>query len=145
MYAPGHEEQPAQPVHVHFNVHVWLFDAHQLLHNAAVVVVVVVLEQEEHPAQRDQMHFVAHGLELGAHQLSHVVAVLIVVAVVVGVVVVTVSAMGGGNAAHNDAVQSPKPANSNNPPLSLPRTLTEGETDTHRERGGGDSHTHTKR
>ena len=54
---------------MHFNVHVWLFDAHQLLHIEAVVVVVVVLEQEEHPAQRAQVHFIAHGLELGAHQL----------------------------------------------------------------------------
>ena len=74
MYAPEHEEQPAQPVQVHFNVHVWTFDAHQLLHNAAVVVVFVVLEQEEHPAQRGQVHFIAHGLDLEAHQLSHSVA-----------------------------------------------------------------------
>ena len=111
MYTPWHEEQPAQPVQVHFNVHVWLFDSHQLLHNAAVVVVVVVLEQDEHPAQRAQVHFIVHGLELGAHQLSHVIAVLIAVAVVVGVVVVTVSAMEGGNAGRNEAVQSLKPAN----------------------------------
>ena len=61
MHSPEHEEQPAQPVQVHFNVHFWLLDAHQLLHNAAVVVVVVVREQEEQPAQRAQVHFIVHG------------------------------------------------------------------------------------
>ena len=66
MYAPEHEEQPVQSVHVHFNVHVWTFDAHQLLHTA-----VLPEEQKEHPAQRGQVHFIAHGLDLEAHQLSH--------------------------------------------------------------------------
>ena len=47
------------------------------------------------------------------------VVVLIVVAIVVGVVVETVPAMGGGNAAHNVDDQSLNTANSNNP---LPRT-----------------------
>ena len=107
MYAPEHEAQPAQPVQVHFDVHVWLFDAHQLLHIGAVVVVIVVLEQEEHPPQRAQVHFVCHGSEVGAHQLSHAVMTVVVVAVVVvmGVVVTTVPAMGGGNAGHHKAVQ----------------------------------------
>ena len=69
MYAPEHEEQPVQSVHVHFNAHVWTFDAHQLLHT-----VVLPVEQKEHPAQRGQVHFIAHGLDLRAHQLSHSVA-----------------------------------------------------------------------
>ena len=66
MYAPEHEEQPAQSVQVHFNVHARTFDAHQLLHNAVSSV-----EQKEHPAQRGQEHFIVHGLDLEAHQLSH--------------------------------------------------------------------------
>ena len=83
MYAPEHEEQPAQPDQVHFNVHVWTFDEHQLLHNEAVVVPGVVLEHEEHPAQRDQMHFIAHFCAFEAHQLSHGAMTVVVVAVVV--------------------------------------------------------------
>jgi len=79
----GHEEKPAQPVQVHFNVHVWLFEAHQLAHGA--VVVVVVLEHGGHAAQSAQVHFHAHGLELGAHQLAQVV-----VGVVAGTVPVVV-------------------------------------------------------
>jgi len=63
---------------VHFNAHVWLFDAHQLLHNALLPV-----EQKEHPAQRGQMHFIVHTLDFGAHQLSHCVAAVVTVPVVV--------------------------------------------------------------
>ena len=60
MYAPEDEEQPAQSFQVHFNVHVCTFNAHHFLHDAAVVMVGVVLEHEEHPAQRGQVHFIVH-------------------------------------------------------------------------------------
>ena len=101
------EEHPAQRDQVHFVAHFCAFEAHQLLHGAVVVmeVPVVVLEHGEHAAQRTQVHFVSHGLGFGSHQLSHVVAVLLVVSVVVGVVVATVPAMGGGNVGHNVDVQ----------------------------------------
>ena len=72
-------EQPLQSVQVHFNVQVWTFDAHQLLHNAVSPPVA----QKEHPAQSALVHFIVHTVDLGAHQLSHRAAA--VVAVPVGV------------------------------------------------------------
>ena len=70
-----------QSVQVHFNVHVRVFDAHQLLHNAVSPPVA----QKEHPAQSALVHFIVHTLawDFGAHQLSHDGAT--VVAVPVGV------------------------------------------------------------
>ena len=79
MYAPEHEEQPVQSVHVHFNVHVWTFDAHQLLHNAVSPPVA----QKEHPAQSALVHFIVHTVDLGAHQLSHGAATVVAVPAVV--------------------------------------------------------------
>ena len=78
MYAPEHEGQTAQALQVHFTVHVWLLDAHQVLHNP-----VLPLEQKEHPAQRGRVHFVVHSLDLGSHQLSHCAAAVMAVPVVV--------------------------------------------------------------
>ena len=68
-----------QSVQVHFNVHVWTFDVHQLLHNA----VLLPIAQKEHPAQSALVHFIVHTVDLGAHQLSH--GAVTVVAVPVGV------------------------------------------------------------
>ena len=79
IHSPEHAEQPLQSVQVHFNVHVWTFDAHQLLHNAVSPPVA----QKEHPAQSALVHFIVHTVDLGAHQLSHGAAE--VVAVLVGV------------------------------------------------------------
>ena len=78
MYAPEHEEQPVQSFQVHFNAHVWTFDAHQLLHN-----VVPAVEQKEHPAQSGKVHFIVHSLDLGAHQLLHGAATVMAVPEVV--------------------------------------------------------------
>ena len=90
MYAPEHEEQPAQSVQVHFDVHVWTFDAHQLLHN-----LVLSVEQKEHPAQSGKVHFIVHSLDLGAHQLLHGAATVMVPEVVLE---------HGGHAAQRDQV-----------------------------------------
>ena len=68
-----------QSVQVHFNVHVWTFDAHQLLHNAVSPPVA----QNEHPAQSALVHFIVHTVDLGAHQLSHGAATVVAVPVVV--------------------------------------------------------------
>ena len=78
MYAPEHEEQPVQSFQVHFNAHVWTFDAHQLLQNAVLPV-----EQKEQPAQSGRVHFVVHSLDLGLHQLSHGAVAIVAVPVVV--------------------------------------------------------------
>ena len=68
-----------QSVQVHFNVQVWKFDAHQLLHNAVSPPVA----QKEHPAQSALVHFIVHTVDLGAHQLSHGAATVVAVPVVV--------------------------------------------------------------
>ena len=78
MYAPEHEEQPVQSFQVHFNAHVWTFDAHQLLHSAVLPV-----EQKEHPEQSGRVHFVVHTLDLGLHQLSHSAVAVVAVPEVV--------------------------------------------------------------
>ena len=60
-----------------FNVHVWTFDAHQLLQDAVSPPVA----QKEHPAQSALVHFIVHTVDLGAHQLSHGAAAVVVVLV----------------------------------------------------------------
>ena len=63
-----------QSVQVHFNVHVWTFDEHQLLHDAVSPPVA----QKGHPAQSALVHFIVHTVDLGAHQLSHGAAAVLV-------------------------------------------------------------------